>query len=53
MWTVLALITATVLIPTIAIIGLFRVGALKRPEDLQPPPEVDEWAASQELKTPK
>ena len=41
-WELLALVIATVLIPTIAIIGLFHVGALKRAKDL--PPHVAEWA---------
>jgi hypothetical protein len=53
MWTLATLATATVLIPTLAMIGLFRFGKLKRAEDLQPAPQAAEWAASQELQTPK
>jgi hypothetical protein len=51
MWTLVALVTATVLIPSIAIIGLLYLGALKRAEDL--PRHVAEWARSQDLTTPK
>ena len=50
MWTLLALVTATVLIPTIAIISLFWLGTLKRAEDLTS--YVGEWAASQDQKPP-
>jgi hypothetical protein len=46
MWTLLALVSATVLIPTIAIIVLFWLGALKRAEDL--PRHIAEWAKSQD-----
>jgi hypothetical protein len=46
MWTLTALVTATVLIPSITIIGLFYLGLLKRVEDLTPQ-RVDEWAAAQ------
>ena len=53
MWTLATLVTATVLIPTLAMIGLFRFGKLKRVEDLKPQPRAAEWAASQELRTPK
>jgi hypothetical protein len=35
MWTLATLVTATVLIPTLAMIGLFRFGKLKRVEDLK------------------
>jgi hypothetical protein len=49
MWTLVALVTATVLIPSIAIIGLFHLGILKRVEDFTP--QADEWAASQDRKT--
>jgi len=45
-----ALVIATVLIPSIAIIGLFRLGALKRAEGL--PPHIAEWARSQDRKPP-
>jgi hypothetical protein len=51
MWTMVALVTAAVLIPTIVVLGLFRLAALKRAKDL-PPPQADEWTASQELQTP-
>ena len=53
MWTLATLVTATVLIPTLAMIGLFRFGKLKRVEDLKAQPQGAEWAASQELRTPK
>jgi hypothetical protein len=53
MWTVTTLVTAVVLIPTVAMIGLLRFGKLKRAEDLKTQPEAAEWAASQELRTPK
>jgi hypothetical protein len=48
MWTLATLVTATVLIPTLAMIGLFRFGKL-----LKTQPQAAEWAASQELRTPK
>jgi hypothetical protein len=51
MWTLTALVTATVLIPSITIIGLFYLGILKRVEDLTPQ-RVDEWAAAQDRKIP-
>jgi hypothetical protein len=44
MWTLATLITATVLIPTLAMIGLFRFGKLKRVEDLKTQPQAAEWA---------
>jgi hypothetical protein len=50
MWNLLALGAAAVLIPSIVVLGLFRLAALKRPEDL---PHNDEWASSRELQTPK
>ena len=53
MWTLATLVTATVLIATHAMIGLFRFGNLKRVEDLKTEPQGAEWAASQELRTPK
>jgi len=53
MWTLMAVVTAAVLIPTIVVLGLFRLAELKRAEDLRTPPRVDEWAASHELQTPK
>jgi hypothetical protein len=52
MWTLVALVAATVLIPTVAMIGLFHLGALKRAEDLKTPPEADRWASSRDLQTP-
>ena len=39
MWTLATLVTATVLIPTLAMIGLFRFGKLKRVEDLKTQPQ--------------
>jgi hypothetical protein len=53
MWTLVALISAGILVPTLAIIGLFHFGALKRAEDLRTPPEVDRWASSRDLQTPE
>ena len=53
MWTLATLVTATVLIPTLAMIGLSRFGKLKRVEDLKTQPQAAEWTASQELRTPK
>ena len=48
----MALIVGAVFVPTIVVLGLFRLAALKRAKDL-PPPQLDEWAASHELRTPK
>jgi hypothetical protein len=54
MWTsLLALAAAAIALAAIVIIGLFRLAALKRPDDLKPPSEADEWASSHELQTPK
>jgi hypothetical protein len=53
MWTLATLVTAAVLIPTFAMIGLFRFGKLKRAEDLKTQPQAGKCAASQELRTPK
>jgi len=53
MWMSLMALCAAILIPAITVIGLFKLAALKRPDDLKPPPGGDEWAASQELQTPK
>jgi hypothetical protein len=54
MWTsLLALSAAAVVLPAIVVIGLFRLAALKRPDDLKTPTEADEWASSHELQTPK
>lgn len=53
MWDdLLALVVSAVFIPTIVVLGLFRLAALKRAKDL-PPAQVDEWAASRELQTPR
>jgi hypothetical protein len=53
MWDdLLALFVGAIFIPTIVVIGLFRLAALKRPKDL-PPRQVSEWAASRDLQTPK
>jgi hypothetical protein len=53
MWDdLLALVVGAVFIPTIVVFGLFRLAALKRPKDL-PPRQVNEWAASRDLQTPK
>jgi hypothetical protein len=49
LWDLVALATATVLIPGVAIVVLFHLGVLKRAEDL--PPHVAEWARSQDRKT--
>ena len=56
MWTwtsILALSASAVFLPAIVVIGLFRLAALKRPDDLKAPRQVDEWASSNELQTPK
>jgi hypothetical protein len=54
MWTsLLALSAAAVVLPAIVVIGLFRLAALKRPDDLKRPSQADEWASSHELQTPK
>jgi len=53
MWMSLMALCAAILLPAIIVIGLFKLAALKRPDDLKPPPRGDEWAASQELQTPK
>lgn len=53
MWDdLMALVVGVVFIPTIVVLGLFRLAALKRPKDL-PASQVGEWTASRELKTPK
>jgi len=44
---------AAILLPAIIVIGLFRLAALKRPDDFSPPPQNEEWASSHELQTPK
>jgi len=51
MWTLVALVTATVLIPSVAIVALLQLGALKRAEDL--PPHIAKWARSQDREAPK
>jgi hypothetical protein len=54
MWTsLLALAAAAVVLAAIVVIGLFRLAALKRPDDLKAPSRADEWASSHELQTPK
>jgi hypothetical protein len=50
-WDLMALVIATVLLPSIAIIVLFCTGELKRAEDL--PPHITEWAKSKDRKTPR
>ena len=52
MWTLATLVTATVLVPTLAMIGLFRFGKLKRVEDLKAQPQGAEWAASKSYGRP-
>jgi hypothetical protein len=52
MWTLLAVVTTMVLIPTI-VLSLFRLAELTRAGDVKTPPHVDEWASSRELQTPK
>lgn len=53
MWDdLMALAVGAVFIPTIVVLGLFRLAALKRPKDLSSP-QIDKWATSHELKTPK
>jgi len=42
MWTPLVPVAAA-LISTIVVLGLFKAAGLKRPEDLIPPPQEDEW----------
>jgi hypothetical protein len=39
------------LLPATMVIGLLRLAALKRPDDLKAPPP--EWASSHELQRPK
>ena len=51
MWTLVALVAAALLIPTIVVLGLFRLAELKRARDLPRPRKG--WAASQDLQTPK
>jgi hypothetical protein len=50
MLELLALVTAVASIPIIVVLGLFRLAGLKRVEDVRPPPQVDEWAASHEVR---
>jgi len=53
MWDdLLALFVGAVFIPAIVVLGLFRLAALKRPKDL-PLRQVNEWAESRDLQTPK
>ncbi|MBR1156368.1 hypothetical protein [Bradyrhizobium sp. JYMT SZCCT0428] len=54
MWTSLqALCAAAIVLAAIVVVGLFRLAALKRPDDLKAPSQADEWASSHELQTPK
>jgi hypothetical protein len=54
MWTsLLAFSAAAIALAAIVAIGLFRLAALKRPDDLKAPSQADEWASSRELQTPK
>ena len=54
MWTsLLALSVAAIVLAAIVVGGLFRLAALKRPDDLKAPSQADEWASSHELQTPK
>jgi hypothetical protein len=53
MWMSLMALSAAILLPAFVVIGLFKLAALKRPDDLKPPPQGDEWVSSQELQTPK
>jgi hypothetical protein len=53
MWTSLLALSAAVLLPAIIVTGVFKLAALKRPDDLKPSPKGDEWASSHELQTPK
>jgi len=46
----MALVVAVLLIPTIVVLGLFRLAALTRAEDL--PPHTAEWA-EQDFRTPR
>jgi hypothetical protein len=53
MWDdLLALVVGVVFVPAIVVVGLFGLAALKRAKDL-PPLQADEWAASNELQTPR
>jgi len=47
----MAISAASVSVSAIVVIVLFRLAALKRPDDLKAPPP--EWASSHELQTPK
>jgi hypothetical protein len=53
MWTLVTLVIATVSIPTIVVLGLFRLAALKRADDPTVTPQVDRWASSRDLQTPE
>ena len=48
----MALMVGVVFVPTIVVLGLFRLAALKRAKDLRPR-KVDDWTASHELQRPK
>lgn len=52
MWDdLLALVVGVVFVPTVVVLGLFRLAALKRAKDLPPRPS-NEWTATQELHRP-
>jgi hypothetical protein len=53
MWTLVTLVIAAVSIPTIVVLGLFRLAALKRADDPTVTPQVDWWASSRDLQTPE
>jgi hypothetical protein len=54
MWTsLLAFSVATIALAAIVALSLFRLAALKRPDDRKAPSQADEWASSHELQTPK
>jgi hypothetical protein len=54
MWRDLFLLAAAALIPIIILVlGIFKLAALKRPADLETPPQADGWTSSSELRTPK
>ncbi|MBR1249961.1 hypothetical protein JQ609_23920 [Bradyrhizobium sp. AUGA SZCCT0169] len=48
----MAVAIAAVSIAIIVVLGLSRHAELKRAQDLQTPPSVNEWLASEELHSP-
>ena len=53
MWDdLMALAVGAVFIPTIVVLGVFRLAALRRAKDL-PQVRADEWAASHDLQRPQ